>query len=554
MVLTVAQVNAFFTAANQMAIPAATVPALNAEGIDGPDDLAEFDEKGIQQVVDGLRKPGDRIPNPDPQAPAGATIPRPPYVLGAKSQKRLTAVSDLVRYYEMTGRPLTAGNIQWDPIVKNFSEQFKALKARRDEDIEVPKLSRALPMLKWVESFTDFLSRKIGVRFIPLAYVVRDEEDVPVAVPALANGMPHSTTHGSVEEEMVARASHGHPLFREDNSKVYFLLEESLRGSTYAPSLKPYQNNKDGRSAMKSVVTQYAGIDKWQAELVRQDEFIHNRRWKGQNNFSLEKFIAQHRNAFVSMTQCSLYVQYQLPNEYTRVGYLLNAIQTSDPKLQAALAVVDGDTDDGGKRNDFEATASYLLPKDPVAARSNKSKGADVSVAHADPIYDDAEISAFGDKPSIGTSGVHLRYHKTSDYNQLTAPQKAELSEWREAEKAKGVVFKKRTDYKKNAKKTGKHKKKGKQHNVSAAQVAKEVAKQLRDLKTEAVDADQDQEELEQFILSVVDKRKHDPAGNQSLKKVRIDETSNETRTFRDGATASAFSSLIHRVKNKSKK
>ena len=57
--------------------------------------------------------------------------------------------------------------------------------------------------------------------------------------------------------------------------------------------------------------------------------------WKGQSNFSLEKFIAQHRNAFISMEQCAEHVAFQLPNERTRVAYLLDGIQCNDAPLQA---------------------------------------------------------------------------------------------------------------------------------------------------------------------------------------------------------------------------
>ncbi len=132
--LTAAQINTFFTAQEQMGIPAATLPALAAEGIETPTDLTEFDAASIKQVVESLRKPGDYIPNPDG---GGGTIPRPPYVLGAKSQARLTATSDLMRYYETTGRTASHANIAWDPIVKNFAQQWKALK-QRDAGIEVP--------------------------------------------------------------------------------------------------------------------------------------------------------------------------------------------------------------------------------------------------------------------------------------------------------------------------------------------------------------------------------------------------------------------------------
>ena len=34
------------------------------------------------------------------------------------------------------------------------------------------------------------------------------------------------------------------------------------------------------------------------------------------------------------------HVQYQLPNEHSRVGFLLEVIQCSDPGLQAAMASV----------------------------------------------------------------------------------------------------------------------------------------------------------------------------------------------------------------------
>ena len=49
--------------------------------------------------------------------------------------------------------------------------------------------------------------------------------------------------------------------------------------------------------------------------------------WKAQSNVSLERFISQHRNAFVSLQQCSSHVQFQLPNVNTQVGCLLDAVQ-----------------------------------------------------------------------------------------------------------------------------------------------------------------------------------------------------------------------------------
>jgi hypothetical protein len=69
------------------------------------------------------------------------------------------------------------------------------------------------------------------------------------------------------------------------------------------------------------------------------------------------------------MQQCAKHVDYQLPNEHSRVGYLFDAIESTDPSLQAAMALVHNDTGAHGKCNNFEATASYLLPHDPVAKK-----------------------------------------------------------------------------------------------------------------------------------------------------------------------------------------
>jgi hypothetical protein len=208
MVLTAAQTAAFHEDA-QMGIPNETIAQMQAEGITNVRDLADFDKESLQQLADNLRKPGARVPDLNPNAAPGATIPTPAFVFGAKSQKRLFVATDLVKYYDTTGRDYTAANLQWTNVMKNFEIQWKALKVKQTvESPETPKISKAFPVIKWTEAFRDFLYRVIGVRTIPLCYVIRDTVDVPVAAPALAQNQPRSNEHESVEGELVARASH----------------------------------------------------------------------------------------------------------------------------------------------------------------------------------------------------------------------------------------------------------------------------------------------------------------------------------------------------------
>ena len=72
--------------------------------------------------------------------------------------------------------------------------------------------------------------------------------------------------------------------------------------------------NKAGRHGWQSLGSMLE--DKW-AEIKRQEQLLHKCVWKGQSNFSLEKFIAQHCNAFVLMQACAKHIQYQLPNGHS---------------------------------------------------------------------------------------------------------------------------------------------------------------------------------------------------------------------------------------------
>ena len=355
MVLTAAQTTTFFKHADQMGIPHVTVVQLQAKGITSVSDLVDFNKDSLQQLADNLRRPGGRILDPNPTAQPGSTIPTPPFVFGAKSQRHIAVACDLVKYYRTVSCELTTANLQWNTVMKNFNVQWTTLKEKKGEDSpETPKISKALPVIKWTEAFQDFLNRKIGNRNILLAYIIRDVQNPPAAAPPLAPGHPHSLEHGSVEAELIARVSHAHALFHNDNSDLYFLLEEATQSTQYAASIKPFQQNRDGKGAWKVLTSQYAGKDKWEAKIRKQEQLLHTHVWKGQSNFLLEHFISQHRNAYISMSACAEHIQYQLPNEHSRVGFLIDAIQCADTGIQATMASVKMDNCPHGLWNNFE--------------------------------------------------------------------------------------------------------------------------------------------------------------------------------------------------------
>ena len=84
---------------------------------------------------------------------------------------------------------------------------------------------------------------------MPLSFVVRNDAVVRAIAPPLATifrwGLyAYLNEYCSVLGELVARASHSHALFRNDNAQVYHYLEEATRSTAYDPSIKPFQHRK----------------------------------------------------------------------------------------------------------------------------------------------------------------------------------------------------------------------------------------------------------------------------------------------------------------------
>ena len=125
---------------------------------------------------------------------------------------------------------------------------------KKGNEPDVPNITKALSVIKWTQAFGDYLDSIIGHRIIPLSYIVCEEVTLPVHAPPLVPGKPHSEYHGSVEAELVDRASHTHTLYGDDNSIVYSKLEEATCSTPYTASSKPFQRLKDGRTAWMALI------------------------------------------------------------------------------------------------------------------------------------------------------------------------------------------------------------------------------------------------------------------------------------------------------------
>ena len=204
----------------------------------------------------------------------------------------------------------------------------------------------------------------------------------------------------------------------------YIVLSKKQLAQPLTVQLLRHSRRRDGRSAWKALVSSHAGNDKWEQLQKENSRWIMNTKWNGRV-YTLEKFCNWHRKKFVNLEEARNHVDFQLPTNHTRVGYLLDNIENPDADLRAALANIRQNVND--TRNNFENAVSVLLPVDPYVKqrRKNNKKGDEGG----------ANISFTKGQPTTGSgkgkTGVNLRFHKPDEYKTLTSDQKDELRLWR---------------------------------------------------------------------------------------------------------------------------
>lgn len=145
----------------------------------------------------------------------------------------------------------------------------------------------------------------------------------------------------------------------------------------------------------------------------------HEREWNGRNQrFTLRAHIGKHREAHNEMMRASQHVDYELPNEHTRVGRLIKSITSKEPAIVSAITHIQGSTT---QREDFETAAEFLLLTAPSPSSSSGTH----------------RISAVGKGAKGGKrgpeTGVELRYYTKKEYSGLSAAEKKELQQLRKA-------------------------------------------------------------------------------------------------------------------------
>ena len=436
MVLTAGQLTAFFEDPAQMGLSNRTRVHLQSEGITIPDDLIDFvGNDDWTPILDNCRRP-PQIPGQGANAPL---VNQQAFHLSAKSLMRLKVAAQAVLYYDRTDRPLTAQSMTWMRL-RSFKTEWESLKEQKSANDEgsLPVISNKLSIANFFEAYETFVENFVGQSGCPLTWIYRPNVAVAAPAPALEANQPFSEEHGSISAELSARMSHAHALYRPDNATGYAQLVTATLGTQYASTIAPFKRAKDGRGALFALKAQFAGAAHWDREVKQMNDFLRNSRWLGTTAFSLHAFLAKHRASYHTLQRCADHVQIELPNERTRVGYLLENIDCNDRDVTTTLSHIRLDDSPTGMRSDFERAVAFLLPTDPIKKkRGGKRVAGLISSTNATTPGGgggkDKSKKKTRFKTTSGTTGVEFRFYKPAEFHKLTQEQKDELREHRKA-------------------------------------------------------------------------------------------------------------------------
>ena len=132
-------------------------------------------------------------------------------------QLKLSVSVNAALYYEDIGRPIIPSIMNWARI-QQFRSYITACEEWEDP-YDLPSYSNDVSILQLLELVNEHLRSKLGVRKILLSYTTRADTIVPTIGTIYATFL-YAEGVDSFHEELIARDSHKHPNFADDNGMV----------------------------------------------------------------------------------------------------------------------------------------------------------------------------------------------------------------------------------------------------------------------------------------------------------------------------------------------
>ena len=158
-----------------------------------------------------------------------------------------------------------------------------------------------------MEDYPIYLKTQIGVRGVPLSYVIR-ENDAASALEALDTDVPYAEANEDFHGELEVLMPHSGVGWKEDNAQVFNLLHSVLQTSSFVTSLKGFQTARNGREAWKNLKLHNLGDSTWDKRVEKAETMVLHKTYDGKNHrYMLTTHCNHHCETHQEMIRAKLF-------------------------------------------------------------------------------------------------------------------------------------------------------------------------------------------------------------------------------------------------------
>ena len=334
--------------------------AIRNEGMESIEDLTEFEDDDVKVLCASVRKPGGTIQDPNN---AAQRIPNPGHSVPAISEKRLKLACYGAKIYNLLGRNITSDSLSRARL-RSF-EKHQATIEEHTEPEALPAISKTFGIMKALDLLPTHLRERIGGQKVALSYVIRNEA-APETLQPLQNNRITSENYESIMDELISRTPLTGPEYVEDNALVYQIIQDLVSGSSHESSIKSFRRARDGRGAYLALVQHNLGSSKWDRIIDTCESYLLRHEWNDKNvRFTLKIHVNKHQDAHNELVRASHFVNYEVPNDYTRVSRLIKSITSKDGPILVSITHNQGTA---------AATSKVLLTSSPECTYTSRNR------------------------------------------------------------------------------------------------------------------------------------------------------------------------------------
>ena len=321
------------------------VDALTNQGITLFDDLQLLEEEDVKKICQICRRPGGSLPD----STEGGNVTKggtdPGIAIPLMIERRLKMLWYFTQHCINVNRNVTPTGATLSKLTETW--RVKTRHENDDcDDVPYPsKLTDVNQIREAIENVKFFLLKKRGCRGHPLAYVTRENADVPTVAADPGPAIP------SYDAELIRRGSHSGSTFETDNQSVWALLRHVTHGGPGWAWVMQHSITRDGRSAYLALTSHYLG-DATQGRIrTRADTILSKTYYDGKSkNFSFEKYCEVLNRAIRDLQETGESVPMD-----RQVRILLGGVR--DSRLQSAVNTI---LSTPTLRNDFDKAINHM--------------------------------------------------------------------------------------------------------------------------------------------------------------------------------------------------